>query len=324
MHALLQRLPQMLIALAALAALGAQAQDYPTKAIRFIAPIPPGGSTEVLARDVAQKLSERWGQPVVVENRPGGAGSIGSAVVAHAPGDGYTILLVNSSHSINPHVYKSLPFDALKDFAPVSLMTDLPMGVFVNPSVPAKTLAELVALMKAQPGKFSFATSGNGGAGHLTGQMFMQQTGTQMVHVPYRGSALAVNDVVAGQVPVLLADAPVAAPHVRSGALRALAVTSAQRITSMPDVPTFEEAGVKGMDLSVWIGVLTSAQTPPAIVKKLSDTIAAILKEPAMAERVRSRGFNIVASTPEEFAAVIRKDYDRFGEVVRATGVKAE
>ncbi|WP_326533389.1 Bug family tripartite tricarboxylate transporter substrate binding protein [Pseudorhodoferax sp.] len=324
MHALLQRLPQMLIALAAVAALGAQAQDYPTKAIRFIAPIPPGGSTEVLARDVAQKLSERWGQPVVVENRPGGAGSIGSAVVAHAPGDGYTILLVNSSHSINPHVYKSLPFDALKDFAPVSLMTDLPMGVFVNPSVPAKTLAELVALMKAQPGKFSFATSGNGGAGHLTGQMFMQQTGTQMVHVPYRGSALAVNDVVAGQVPVLLADAPVAAPHVRSGALRALAVTSAQRIASMPDVPTFEEAGVKGMDLSVWIGVLTSAQTPPAIVKKLSDTIAAILKEPAMAERVRGRGFNIVASTPEEFAAVIRKDYDRFGEVVRATGVKAE
>lgn len=159
---------------------------------------------------------------------------------------------------------------------------------------------------------------------HLTGQMFLQQTGTKMVHVPYRGSAPAVNDVVAGQVPILVADAPVAAPHVKTGALRGIAVTSAQRIPSMPDVPTFGEQGVKGMDLSIWIGVLTNAQTPPAIVRKLSDTIASILREPAMAERVRSRGFNIVASTPEEFGAVIRKDYDRFGEVVRAAGVKAE
>jgi len=299
------------------------AQNYPSKLIRFIAPIPPGGSTEVLARDVAQKLTERFGQPVVVENRPGGAGSIGSAVVASAPADGYTLLLVNSSHSINPHVYK-LPFDALKDFAPVSLMTDLPMGIFVNPSVPAKNLAELIALLKAQPDKLSFATSGNGGAGHLTGQMFLRQTGTKMVHVPYRGSAPALNDVVAGQVPVLVADIPVAAPYVKSGALRAIAVTSSQRLASMPDVQTFAEQGVDGMDLSIWIGVLTTANTPPAIVHKLSDAIAAILKEPAMAERVKSRGFNIVASTPEEFEAVIRKDYDRFGEVVRATGVKVE
>ncbi len=313
-----------LIGLAAFSSLAAHAQDYPTRPIRFIAPIPAGGSTEVLARDVAQRLSERWGQPVVVENRPGGAGSIGSAVVASAPPDGYTILLVNSSHSINPHVYKSLPFDALKDFTPVSLMTDLPMGVFVNPSVPAKNLAELIALIKAKPEAYSFASSGNGGAGHLTGQMFLQQTGTRMVHVPYRGSALAVNDVVAGQVPVLFADVPVGAPYAKSGTLRALGVTSAKRVPSLPDTPTFEEAGVKGMDLSIWIGVLAPTNMPPAITKKLSDTIASILKEPAMVERVRGRGFNIVASTPEEFAAVIRKDYDRFGEVVRAAGVKAE
>ncbi|MBN9576633.1 MAG: tripartite tricarboxylate transporter substrate binding protein [Alicycliphilus denitrificans] len=313
-----------LAGVAALMALSAQAQEYPTRGIRFVAPIPAGGSTEVLARDVAQKLSERWGQPVVVENRPGGAGSIGSALVATAPADGYTILLVNSSHSINPHVYKNLPFDAMKDFAPVTIMTDLPMGVFVNSKVPAKNLAELIALVKANPEKYSFASSGNGGAGHLTGQMFQQQTGVKLVHIPYRGSALAVNDVVAGQVPILFADAPVAAPHVRSGALRGLGITSATRVASMPDVPTFQEAGVAGMDLSVWIGVLAPANTPPAILRKLSDTIASILKEPAMAERVRGRGFNIVANTPEEFAAIMRKDYDRFGKVVRETGVKVE
>lgn len=313
-----------LAGVAALIALSAQAQEYPTRTIRFIAPIPAGGSTEVLARDVAQKLSERWGQPVVVENRPGGAGSIGSAMLATSPADGYTILLVNSSHSINPHVYKNLPFDAIKDFAPVSIMTDLPMGVFVNPKVPAKNLTELIALIKANPEKYSFASSGNGGAGHLTGQMFQQQSGATLVHVPYRGSSLAVNDVVAGQVPILFADVPVAAPHVKSGALRGLGVTSHTRLASMPDVPTFQEANVTGMDLSVWIGVLAPANTPPLIVKKLSETIASILKEPAMAERVRGRGFNIVGSTPEEFAAVIRRDYDRFGKVVRETGVKVE
>lgn len=314
----------MLAGAAALVTFAAGAQEYPTRAIRFIAPIPAGGSTEVLARDVAQKLSERWGQPVVVENRPGGAGSIGSAVVAAAPADGYTILLVNSSHSINPHVYKSLPFDAIRDFSAVSLMTDLPMGVFINPKVPARNLSELIALIKANPEKYSFASSGNGGAGHLTGQLFQQQTGAKLVHVPYRGSALAVNDVVAGQVPILFADTPVAAVHVKSGALRGLGLTAATRIASMPDVPTFQEAGVNGMDLSVWIGVLAPANTPPAIVKKLSEAIGSILKEPAMAERVRGRGFNIVASTPEEFTSIISKDFDRFGKVVRETGVKVE
>ncbi len=301
----------------------ARADDYPSKPIRLIAPIPPGGSTEVLARDVAQKLSERLGQPVVVENKPGGAGSLGTAFVAQAPADGYTLLLVNSSHSINPHVYK-LPYDAQKDFAPVSLMTDLAMGIFVHPSFPAKNLGEFLAAVKAEPAKFSFATSGNGGAGHLAGALFMQLTGTKMVHVPYRGSALAVNDVVAGQVPILVADVPVAAPYVKSGALRGIAVSSAKRSPQTPDVATFEEQGVKGMDLSIWIGILAPARTPPAIVRKLSDAIAAILKDPAMTERVKARGFNIVASTPEEFAAVIRKDYDRFGAVVRAAGVKAE
>lgn len=302
----------------------AHADDYPNKPIRFIAPIPAGGSTEILARDVAQGLSERLKQPVVVENRPGGAGSIGSAVVASAPPDGYTILLVNSSHSINPHVYKNLPFDALRDFSPVSLMTDLPMGLYVHPSVPAKNLAEFIAMVKAKPDGFSFATSGNGSAGHLTGQMFLDQTGLKMVHVPYRGSALAINDVLAGQVPVLVADVPLAEKYVKSGALRALAVTSAARAKSLPDTPTFAELGLKDMTISIWIGVLASPGTPKEITKKLSDTIAEILKEPALAKKVTDRGFVIIGSTPDEFAAVMKKDYDRFGEVVRKSGLKAE
>lgn len=302
----------------------ANADDYPNRPIRFIAPIPAGGSTEILARDVAQGLTERLKQPVVVENRPGGAGSIGSAVVASAPPDGYTILLVNSSHSINPHVYKNLPFDALRDFSPVSLMTDLPMGLYVHPSVPAKNLAEFIAMVKAKPDGFSFATSGNGSAGHLTGQMFLDQTGLKMVHVPYRGSALAINDVLAGQVPVLVADVPLAEKYVKSGALRALAVTSAARAKSLPDTPTFAELGLKDMTISIWIGVLASPGTPKEITKKLSETIAEILKEPALAKKVTDRGFVIIGSTPEEFAAVMKKDYDRFGEVVRKSGLKAE
>ncbi|NYT61592.1 tripartite tricarboxylate transporter substrate binding protein [Alcaligenaceae bacterium] len=302
----------------------AHAENYPSKLIRFVAPIPPGGSTDVLAREVAQQLQKRLGQPVVVENRPGASGSIGTAAVAAAPADGYTILLINSSHSINPHVYKALPYDAIKDFEPVSLMTDLPMGLFVNAKVPAANLSEFLALAKSKPGGLSFASSGNGGASHLTGEMFLQESGTKMVHIPYRGSAPALNDVIAGQVPVLFADVPLTGPHVKSGALRAIAITSKERSPSMPDVVTFNEAGMKNMNLSIWIGVVAPKGTPTKIVQKLSHEIAEILKEPDMAEKVRARGFNIVGSTPDEFAKVIRDDYKKYGEVVRNAGIKAE
>lgn len=309
--------------LAAFAVL-AHAENYPANPINFIAPIPPGGSTEVLAREVAQGMSEKLGQSVVVQNRPGGAGSIGTAFVANSPPDGYTIVLVNSSHVINPHVYKKLHFDALEDLRPVSLMVDLPMGLFVHPSVPAQNLKELLALIKENPNQYSFATSGNGSAGHLTGQMFQQSTGVNVLHIPFRGSALAVNDVIGGQVPILIADVPVAAPHVKSGRLRGIAITSDKRFGSLPDIPTFQELGVKGMDLSIWIGVMAPAKTPDDRLRKLSDTIASVLKESEMADRVDARGFNIIASTPEAFDKVLRKDYERFGEVVRTTGVKVE
>jgi len=317
-------LAALAIALGPLTATAQSANDFPNKPIRFIAPIPAGGSTDVLTRDVARRLQERWGQPTVVENRPGGAGSIGTAVAARAPADGYTLLLVNSGHAINGHVYAKLPFDPIKDFAPVVHMTTLTMGMFVHPSVPARNVAEFIALARAKPGTYSFATSGNGGAGHLGGESLKAATGIEMVHVPYRGSAPAIADVVAGQVQVSFADVPLAAPHVRAGALRPLALASARRSTLLPDVPTFAEVGVPGQEYPVWVGILAPAGTPKEIVNKLNREIVAILREPAMMARQAELGFEVVASTPEEFAQTIRQDHERAGVIVRNAKIRIE
>ncbi|MES2226587.1 MAG: tripartite tricarboxylate transporter substrate binding protein [Pseudomonadota bacterium] len=312
------------IGLAPGAASAQTAKDYPNKPIHLVAPIPPGGSTDVLLRDVARRLQERWGQPAVVENKPGGAASIGTAAVARAPADGYTLLLVNSGHAINGHVYAKLPFDPLKDFVPVVQMTSLSLGLFVNPSVPAKNLAEFIALLKSKPGTLSFASSGNGGATHLAGESFLLATGTKMVHVPYRGSAPAIADVVAGQVPVSFADVPLAAPFFKTGALRPLAVSSATRSPMLPDVPTFDESGLPGILSSVWVGILAPAGTPADIVQKLNREIVAILREPAMSARLVDQGFEVVAGTPEQFGQLIKADYDRFGVIVRKAGIKVD
>lgn len=312
------------IGLAPGAASAQTAKDYPNKPIHLVAPIPPGGSTDVLLRDVARRLQERWGQPAVVENKPGGAASIGTAAVARAPADGYTLLLVNSGHAINGHVYAKLPFDPVKDFVPVVQMTSLAVGLFVHPSVPAKNLAEFIALLKSKPGALSFASSGNGGATHLAGESFLLATGTKMVHVPYRGSAPAIADVVAGQVPVSFADVPLAAPFFKTGALRPLAVSSATRSPMLPDVPTFDESGLPGILSSVWVGILAPAGTPADIVQKLNREIVAILREPAMSARLVDQGFEVVAGTPEQFGQLIKADYDRFGVIVRKAGIKVD
>lgn len=309
---------------AVLAPCSVLAQEYPSRVIRFIAPIPPGGSTDVLARDVAGRLQERLGQPVIVENRPGGAGSLGTAQVARAAPDGYTMLLVNSSHSINPHVYSNLTFDAIKDLVPVVLMAQLRMAVVVNSSSPVKTLQELVALAKSRPGELSYASSGNGGAGHLAGELFLQQTGTRMIHVPYRGSAPAVMDAISGQVPVLVADLPVLGPHLESGKLRALGITANKRSPAAPTVPTMAESGVPGMDISIWVGIMMPAGTPEPIVRRMNREVVEILKEPEMSAKIASRGFELVASTPEEFGKVIKADYDLYGKVVRTANIKAQ
>lgn len=312
------------IGLAPGAASAQTAKDYPNKPIHLVAPIPPGGSTDVLLRDVARRLQERWGQPAVVENKPGGAASIGTAAVARAPADGYTLLLVNSGHAINGHVYAKLPFDPVKDFVPVVQMTSLAVGLFVHPSVPAKNLAEFIALLKSKPGALSFASSGNGGATHLAGESFLLATGTKMVHVPYRGSAPAIADVVAGQVPVSFADVPLAAPFFKTGALRPLAVSSATRSPMLPDVPTFDESGLPGILSSVWVGILAPAGTPADTVQKLNREIVAILREPAMSARLVDQGFEVVAGTPEQFGQLIKADYDRFGVIVRKAGIKVD
>lgn len=323
-HTLRLAFTALLIALGPQAARADPAADFPSRPIRFIAPIPAGGSTDVLTRDIARRLQERWGQPTVVENKPGSTGSIGAALVARAPADGYTLLLVNSGHVINGHVYAKLPYDPIKDFVPVVHAASIAMGLFVHPSVPAKNLTEFLALARAKPGTLSFATSGNGGAGHLGGESIKAATGIDMVHVPYRGSAPALADVVAGQLQVSIADVPLARAHVRAGSLRPIALAAAQRSTALPDMPTFAELGVPNLDFSVWVGFLAPAGTPKAIVDKLNREIVAIVREPAMTARLLEIGFEVVASTPEEFGQTLKADQERYGVVVRKAGVKLD
>ncbi|MFN6992780.1 MAG: Bug family tripartite tricarboxylate transporter substrate binding protein [Aquincola tertiaricarbonis] len=323
-HTLKLALAALLIALGPPAATAQSANEYPNKPIRFIAPIPAGGSTDVLTRDIARRLQERCGQPTVVENKPGSTGSIGAALVARAPADGYTLLLVNSGHVINGHVYAKLPYDPIKDFVPVVHAATIAMGLFVHPSVPAKNLTEFLALARAKPGTLSFATSGNGGAGHLGGESIKTATGIDMVHVPYRGSAPALADVVAGQVQVSIADVPLARAHVRAGSLRPIALAAAQRSAALPDMPTFAELGVPNLDFSVWVGFLAPAGTPKAIIDKLNREIVAIVREPAMTARLLEIGFEVVASTPEEFGQTLKTDQERYGVVVRKAGVKLD
>lgn len=310
--------------LAVVLAPAAVAQSYPSKPIRFVAPIPAGGSTDALARDIAKRLSDAWGQPVVVDNLPGAAGSIGAAVVAKAAPDGYTILLVNVGHAINASVYPTLPFDSVKDFSPIILMASLSMGLVVHPSVPAQSLKEFIALAKSKPGGLNFSSSGNGGASHLAGEIFKSMTGTQLVHVPYKGSAPAVADLLAGHVQAMFSDMPLAIPHIKAGKVRPLAIAAPRRSPILPDMPTFQEAGLPGYDIGVWVGILAPAGVPKDIVAKLNAEIARILKLPDMRDRVQGMGFDLVASTPEQFAAVLQADVAKFAKVVKEAGVKAD
>ena len=302
----------------------ALAQSYPSKPIRFVAPIPAGGSTDVLAREVAKHLTETWGQPVVVENRPGAAGSIGADVVAKSAPDGHTILLVNVGHAINPSVYPKLPFDAVKDFTPVILLASIPLGLVVHPSVPAQSMKEFIALAKAKPGQLNFGSSGNGGGSHLAGEIFKSMTGTQLVHVPYKGSAPAVTDLLAGQIQVMFPDMAVVTPHIKAGKLRPLVIATQKRSPALPDVPTSQEAGLPGYELAAWVGILAPAGTPKEIVGKLNAEIAKFIRQPAMKERLQSQGFELVASTPEQFGTVLQTDVAKYAKVVKEANVKVD
>jgi tripartite-type tricarboxylate transporter receptor subunit TctC len=316
----------MALALATACGSGAAlAADYPTKPIKIVVPYAPGGGADAVARIVAKKASETVGQAIVIENKGGAGAILGTDQVAKAEPDGYTLLLGQSGPiSINPAVYKSLPYDPVKDFAPITMTTAYPYILVVNAELPAKTLQELVALAKSKPDAMNYGSTGVGAANHLVAELFSSKTGTKMTHVPYRGTALAVGDLVAGQLTMVFADPISALPQIKAGKLRALAVTSLERSPVAPEVPTVAESGYPGFEALAWHGILAPAKTPPAVIKKLNEEIVKALKDPATNELLVKQAMQTVGSTPEEFAAFIQKDIAIWKGVAAAAKVTVE
>jgi tripartite-type tricarboxylate transporter receptor subunit TctC len=302
----------------------APAQDFPTKPVRFIVPNPPGGASDITARVLAEKLSQRWGQPVVVENKPGAGAIIGTDFVAKAPPDGYTILLVPSSHAFNVNLYKKLPYDSVKDFAALTQTAWTPLVLVVNPSLPVKSVKELIAYAKANPGKLTYASSGSGTSLHLAAEMFKDMAGVDIVHVPYKGSTAAHPDVLSGQVSMIVDTIPAVLPHIKSGKLRPLAVTGTKRSALMPDLPTMAEAGLPGYAASSWGGVLAPAGTPKATIDKLNAEMVAVLKLPEVQERLTGVGLEPASSTPAEFEAFIKAEIAKWSKIIKEAGITAE
>ncbi len=311
----------LVVALAALAP--AQAQ-YPAKPVRLIVPFPPGGGTDTLARIVGQKLGETLGQQVIIDNRPGAGTNIGAEIAAKSAPDGYTVLMGNISHAINVTLYSKLSYDFAKDFAPVSLLASTPNILVVHPSVPVKSVKELVALAKARPGQLDYASSGSGSSAHLAGELFLNLTGVKMTHVPYKGGGPAVIALVGGQVSVGFATTPSVIAHVKSGKMRGLAVTSAQRSPSTPELPTISEAGVAGYEAGTWYGFLVPTGTSKEIVARLHAESVKLLKLPDVRQRLDNAGFDPIGNSPEEFGAYIRSEIEKWGKVVRTAGVRVE
>jgi tripartite-type tricarboxylate transporter receptor subunit TctC len=300
----------------------AAASAYPDRPIRFIVPLAPGGAVDIAARAIAQQLAINLRQQVVVDNRAGGGGNIGADIAAKAPPDGYTMVMGSSSNfGVNPTLYKHLPYDAVRDFTPISLVSFAPNAFFVHPSVPAQTVKELVALAKSKPGTLNFASSGQGGSNHLAGELFKMVAGVDIVHVPYKGTGPALADTIGGQVQMQFGSVIAVLPHLKAGKLRALAVTVPKRVAALPQVPTMAEAGYPAVETTVWNGVLVPARTPAAIVGRLNAEIVAILREPAIRERFAAQGAEAVGSSSAEFAAHIRREIDKWGKVVRAAGL---
>jgi tripartite-type tricarboxylate transporter receptor subunit TctC len=303
----------------------AYAQGYPSKAIRFIAPFPPGGSSDVLCRVLGQKLSDFVGQPVVVENRAGASGNIGHEFAAKQPADGYTLVLTNNAAlAINPHLFKRLGFDPQNDFAPVSMVASAGQVLVVHPSVPATNVKELIALAKANPGKLHFGSGGKGIPSHVAGETFKVAAGVDIVHVPYKGTVQAVGDLVGGQVQMVFSDMVPAVPHIRSGKLRALAVTVGQRSAALPDVPTVDEAGLPGFRSVVWWAVLVPKGTPAEIVARLNADFGRVVKAPDVQERYAALGVFTEHSTPEQVTGRVKTDLQEFARILKAAGVEAE
>jgi len=314
---------RFLFAVLLLFSLRAEAQ-YPNRPIRLIVPFPPAGATDIVGRIVAQKLGERLGQPVVVENRPGGGGSLGSDLAAKSQADGYTILIATSStHSIGP-VLQKLPYDPIRDFAPITHVANVPNVLVVGPKLPVKDLKDLVALAKAQPGKLNYASSGIGTIVHLNGELFKMIAKVDIVHVPYKGTQLSIPDLASGNVAMLVDSLASAMPNIRSGNARPIALNAPKRSALLPEVPTFAEAGMPEFDLYTWFGMFAPAGTPREIVARLQRDVVAGLQAPDLLERFDAVGAEPVGSTPEQFVERIRSDAAKWGEVIKTANVKAQ
>lgn len=305
-------------------AAAAQADNYPSRSIRIVVPFPPGGATDAAARLVATKMSEKWGQPVVIDNRAGAGGNVGSDIVAKSAPDGYTLVMgVTGSHAINISLYSKMPYDPVADFVAISQVAVVPNVVVVHPSVPARTLAELVALAKREPGKLNYASLGNGTAAHLGMELLKSAAGIDITHVPYKGSAPAVTDLLAGQVQVMVDGLPSALQHVKAGKLRAIALTSLHRAPALPDLPTIAET-YPGFYADAWSGLFAPKGTPAAIVNQLSTEVQRILRLPDVREKLTALGAEPVGSTQTEFAAHVKREIDKWAQVVKTSGAKVD
>ena len=298
------------------------AADYPARPIHLIVPFAPGGGNDTVARLVGHKLEGELGQPVVIDNRPGAGGVVGAEAAARAAADGYTLFLGGvGSHAINPNLHTNLTYDPIRDFQPISLIASAPLVLVVHPSVPAHSVSELIALAKAQPGRLNYASNGNGSSSHLAAAMFATMTGTEMVHVPYKGLSPALTDLLSGQVQLMFSSVVAILPHVKAGKLRALAVSSRQRMALLPDLPTIAESGAPGYQSSSWYGILAPAGTPPDVVARLNAALVKIVAQPDVKQALAQEGAEPVGDSPQAFGAFIQAEKQRLGDVIRTAKI---
>ncbi len=302
----------------------AQAGTYPDKAVRFVVPYPPGGGTDVIARIVHERFQAALGQTIIIENKGGAGGSVGTDVVAKAAPDGYTVLFTLSSHTINPAIFPKLSYDTTRDFEPVGSVASLPQILVANPQFPASTVGELIALAKAKPGSLSFASVGNGSPGHLAGELFKIRTGTQMTHIPYRGGGPAVTDVMGGQVPLLWVSIPAAAQFVKTGKLKALGVSTLKRSAAFPDVPTLQEAGVADFEVDSWYAIFVPAKTPQPIIDKLNRALNTVVGDPSIREKLLAQGSEGVGGTPEALGRIVAAELPKWAKLAKDANIKAD
>jgi tripartite-type tricarboxylate transporter receptor subunit TctC len=311
-------------ALLAVTATGVPAQQYPTRPIRWIVPVPAGSTTDIVTRLVAQKLNEAWGQQVVVDNRPGGVFTVGSEIVAKAPADGYTIGTLLTPHVVNPFVMKNLPYNTERDFTPVSLMVIVPGVMTMHPGVPANSLKDVIALAKAKPDQLNYGSPGPLTSGHLTMELLNLQTGIRITHIPYKGGAPAIIDLIGGRIQFMISGPPGVLPHIKAGRLKPIATTAAKRSPGLPETPTFAEAGLAGFDTYEWYGVFAPGRMPKAVLNTLSGEIGRIIKLPDMSEKLAVQGAIPVGNSPEEFSRFVKGEMDQWGKVAQKIGLKPD